>query len=68
MCFYSPIYWEIKCILHIVKQFILHRYKKRNKAVEAEKRRKVAHSKEPSLVRHEERNEKKQREQHTLGK
>ncbi|KAI5138599.1 hypothetical protein NEAUS06_2491 [Nematocida ausubeli] len=57
MYFYSLINWEIKCILHIVKQFILHRYKKRNKAVEAEKRRKVAHFREPSLVRHEERNE-----------
>ncbi|KAI5159088.1 hypothetical protein NEAUS03_0001 [Nematocida ausubeli] len=46
---------EIKCIFHIVEQFILHRYQKRNKASETRKRRKVAHSREPSLVRNEER-------------
>ncbi|KFG27495.1 uncharacterized protein NESG_00575 [Nematocida ausubeli] len=53
--FYSCIYWEIKYTYSPLKQFILHSYKKRNKALETGKRRKVAHHREPPLVRHEER-------------
>ncbi|KAI5133064.1 hypothetical protein NEAUS05_0610 [Nematocida ausubeli] len=50
---------EIKCIFPIVEQFILHRYKKRNKALETGKRRKVAHFREPSFVGNEKKNKKK---------
>ncbi|KAI5133792.1 hypothetical protein NEAUS05_2450 [Nematocida ausubeli] len=50
--FYSPTHWKIKYTYSPLKQFILHSYKKRNKALEAEKRGKVAHPREPPLVRH----------------
>ncbi|KAI5138142.1 hypothetical protein NEAUS06_2424 [Nematocida ausubeli] len=54
MYFYSLINWKIKYTYSPLKQFILLEYKKRNKAEETEKRRKVAHPREPSLIRHKE--------------